>query len=77
MRSAVENLDRAEKLGLLESADDWLVMRRLRNLMIHEYVDDPGQLAEGLMAGHFRVPVLLRAAQTFCDQVDALQKPGG
>jgi hypothetical protein len=29
------------------------------------------------MAGHFRVPVLLRAAQTFCDRVDALQKPGG
>ena len=52
-------------------------MRRLRNRMIHEYVDDPGQLAEGLMAGHLRVPVLLRAAQAFCEQVDALQKPGG
>ena len=77
VRSAVENLDRAEKLGLLQSADDWLAMRRLRNRMIHEYVDDPGQLAEGLMAGHLRVPVLLRAAQAFCEQVDALQKPGG
>jgi hypothetical protein len=40
-------------------------------------VDDPGQLAEGLMAGHHRVPVLLRAAKAICDQVDALQKPGG
>lgn len=77
VRSAVENLDRAEKLGLLESADDWLAMRRLRHRMIHEYVDDPGQLAEGLMAGHHRVPVLLCAAQTFCDRVDALEKPGG
>jgi hypothetical protein len=36
-----ENLDRAEKLGLLSSADDWLAVRKLRNLMVHEYIDHP------------------------------------
>lgn len=76
VRSAVENLDRAEKLHLLESADDWLAMRRLRNRMIHEYVDDPAQLAEGLMAGHVRVPALLNAARTLCERVEALQEGG-
>ena len=36
VRSAVENLDRAEKLGLIEAADRWLEARRLRNRMVHE-----------------------------------------
>lgn len=76
VRSAVENLDRAEKLGLLDSADEWLETRRLRNRMIHEYVEDPAELARGLMAGHARVPLLLRAAQTLCARVDTLQQPG-
>lgn len=77
VRSAVENLDRAEKLGLLESADLWLETRRLRNRMIHEYVEDPAELAQGLTAGHARVPLLLHAAETFCTRVDALDDRGG
>ena len=36
--AAIDNLDRAEKLGLLNSADEWLASRRLRNRMVHEYV---------------------------------------
>jgi len=75
VRSAVENLDRAEKLGLLESADAWLETRRLRNQMIHEYVEDPMALALGLMAGHARVPLLLRAAQNLCERVEGLHAP--
>ena len=77
VRSAVENLDRAEKLGLLDSADAWLETRRLRNRMIHEYVEDPAALALGLMAGHAQVPLLLRAAQRFCERVEALRGPLG
>ncbi len=33
-----ENLDCAEKLGIIASLDYWLVLRKLRNRMIHEYV---------------------------------------
>jgi len=77
VRSAVENLDRAEKLGLLDSADAWLETRRLRNRMIHEYVEDPEALALGLMAGHAQVPLLLRAAQHLCERVEALRGPLG
>lgn len=29
--SAIDNLDRAERLGLLDSIDDWITMRQLRN----------------------------------------------
>lgn len=77
VRSAVENLDRAEKLGLLDSADAWLETRRLRNRMIDEYVEDPAVLALGLMAGHAQVPLLLRAAQRLCERVEALREPLG
>ena len=36
--TALENLDRAEKLGLVQSADAWIFVRKLRNQLVHEYV---------------------------------------
>ena len=54
----IDNLDRAEQLGLVEDAQAWIDMRRLRNQMVHEYVDDPAVLASALNAGHAFVPVL-------------------
>ena len=55
---AIDTLDRAEKLGLLRSADDWLAARKLRNRMVHEYVRDPAELAEALNEGHALVSLL-------------------
>ena len=57
--AAIDNLDRAEKLGLLNSADDWLASRRLRNRVVHEYVRDAAALAEALNQGHVLVPMLV------------------
>lgn len=54
----IDNLDRAERLGLIEDAQAWFDMRRLRNQMIHEYVEDPQVLASALQAGHAFVPTL-------------------
>lgn len=59
---AVDNLDRAERLGLIASTDEWFVMRKLRNQMVHEYVEDLVVLADALETGHQFVPSLLRAA---------------
>lgn len=56
--AAIDNLDRAEKLGLLRSADDWLAARKLRNRMVHEYVRNPAELAEALNEGHGLVSLL-------------------
>jgi len=36
--TALENLDRAEKLGLVQSSDAWISVRKLRNQLVHEYV---------------------------------------
>jgi hypothetical protein len=56
--SALENLDRAEKLGLIESTDSWLEIRKLRNQMVHEYIDDLQILCDALNAGHDFVTTL-------------------
>jgi len=46
--AAIDNLGRMERLALLHSADAWLVMRRLRNRLVHEYIDQPADLAPAL-----------------------------
>lgn len=46
--AAADNLDRAEKLGVLDSADKWLEIRQIRNQMIHEYIESPQVLADAL-----------------------------
>ena len=61
--AAADNLDRAERLGFVASADEWFAMRGLRNQMVHEYVEDPAVLWDALQAGQRYVPVLAAAAQ--------------
>jgi hypothetical protein len=57
----LENLDRAEKLGLIQSADVWLALRKLCNRMIHEYVADPDELLDALIAAHQHIDMLAEA----------------
>ena len=45
---AIDNLDKAEKFGWIESTEDWMEMRRLRNQMVHEYIEDVAVLASAL-----------------------------
>jgi len=66
--SAIENLDRAEKLGWLTSTEDWLVMRKLRNQMVHEYIEDLVVLHNALTAGHDFVSTLIDTTERLIDQ---------
>lgn len=66
--AALENLDRAEKLGWLDSADQWLEMRKLRNQMVHEYIEDRVVLTDALQAGHAFVPMLLAVASRLIEK---------
>jgi len=45
---AIENLDKAEKIGVLSSVELWLELRQLRNQMVHEYIEDLSILADAL-----------------------------
>ena len=68
--AAIDNLDRAERLGLLKSADEWMTMRNLRNQMIHEYVEDPVVLISALQSGHVFVPSLIVVANKMIAEVE-------
>lgn len=67
--SAIDNLDRAERLGIIRSADDWMTIRELRNQMVHEYVEDLAVLSNALVTGHGFVPALIGAAEKMIHEI--------
>lgn len=69
---AIDNLDKAEKFRFIESADGWMEMRRLRNQMVHEYIEDLLVLASALRNGHAFVPILVAAARRCVAEVERL-----
>jgi len=70
------NLNLAERLGWIQSAEDWLLMRKLRNQMVHEYIEDLALLSSALQTGHAHVPQLVHAAQQMVTQAQKiLAKP--
>ncbi|MDH5548092.1 MAG: hypothetical protein OEZ43_21145 [Gammaproteobacteria bacterium] len=44
--SMLDNLNRAERLGWIASAETWLVARELRNKLVHEYMLDENLFAQ-------------------------------
>lgn len=68
--AVIDNLDRAERLGLIASADEWMTMRNLRNQMVHEYVEDAAVLSSALQTGHSFVVALIAAATRMCAEVE-------
>lgn len=47
--SQIETLNKAEKLGVIESAEQWLQARKLRNVLVHEYRVSEIDFAEDLI----------------------------
>ena len=47
--AAIDNLNRAERLGLIHSASQWIGMRRLRNKMAYEYIESDEEMLPALM----------------------------
>lgn len=65
----LENLDRAERLGLIASADEWLALRKLRNRLVHEYIQSETELTQSLWAAHNQVPALIAGATAIIDRL--------
>ncbi|WP_421620819.1 hypothetical protein [Alkalilimnicola ehrlichii] len=61
--AAIDNLNRVERLNFISSTDTWIEMRRLRNRLVHEYIDD---LSEMLPA--------LKKAYAFTDELHSAYK---
>ncbi len=72
--SAIDNLDRAARLGLLaRTSDEWIAARVLRNRMVHEYIRDAAVLAEALNQAHRSVPMLTDFVEACRDYTSARQ----
>jgi len=56
--TAIDNLGRAERLNLIGCSDDWISMRGLRNMLVHEYIESPLEML-----------IALRQARNFTDQL--------
>jgi hypothetical protein len=46
--SFLDILDRLEKLGIIDSADQWMTYRKIRNELTHEYPDNLTEIADGI-----------------------------
>ncbi len=51
-KTVMDNLMKAEKLGMLSSAEEWVSIRLLRNQMIHEYIESMVILVDALNKAH-------------------------
>lgn len=54
----IDKLHRLEKIGAVASADEWLLLREMRNAFSHEYPDDP-EMQAALLNKAFKLAVKL------------------
>jgi hypothetical protein len=54
----IDNLNKAEKLGILPSAENWVTIRKLRNQLVHEYIEDYQFLFDALIMAHKNISFL-------------------
>src|SRR5690554_6254435 len=76
--SQIENLNRAERLGVLESTEAWLAARKLRNQLVHEYMEEPEAFAKALGAAREFTLMLLETynrLREYADKRMALAEP--
>jgi hypothetical protein len=71
-RALLINLDKAEKYGWLESTDQWVALRQLRNQMIHEYIENARTLYDAISTAAANIDMLKRFAAKLVEQTTAL-----
>ena len=72
--AAIDNLDRAERLGWIESTETWLELRKLRNQMVHVYIEDLTILSSALQTGHQHVATLVAVGQKMMAEASRLMR---
>jgi len=67
---AIENLDKAESIGVLPSAEQWLELRQLRNHMIHEYIEDLAILTDALQTAYQHLSFIVDVAESIIKDLE-------
>ena len=61
------NLDKAERYGWLESVEQWMLLRQIRNQMIHEYMEDVQKFTDAIQTAHASLNILKNMADKLKD----------
>ncbi len=72
--SQLDNLLRAEKLGWIESTQIWIEMRELRNRLVHEYIESPGNLLSALQQALKCVTILIETQDRMANYVKTIEQ---
>ena len=67
---AIDNLDKAEKIGVLPSVLTWLEIRQLRNQMIHEYIEDLTILVDALKFSYTHLYFIIAVAEAILGNLE-------
>ena len=63
-RPMIDLLNRLEKIGFLENASEWDELRKVRNMIAHEYESVPEKAIAGIEALYEKSEVLLKMFRT-------------
>jgi hypothetical protein len=70
--SAINNLGRMEKLGLISSIEEWVEARNLRNRLVHDYVEDNHEFSSALNRAIELVELLLSVQKSYAEYAQQL-----
>ena len=74
-KGLLDHLVFAERMGLIESAEDFVAARKLRNALVHEYMQDPQIFLESLHAAHEACKMLFDTVSNVASALDELGVP--
>ena len=75
--SQIETLNRLERLSVVESVENWLEARNLRNRLVHEYMNEAGEFAQNLLlARRYSLMLLENYNRLRADVIERLQMDG-
>lgn len=63
-RSLLDTLAYAERMGWVKSAEEFIGTRKLRNLLVHEYMTEPDLFLEALIAARGATELLFEVVST-------------
>lgn len=65
----LDDLDRMEKLEFVDDANAWQHMRRLRNQMVHEYINDVNVFINAINEAHDFIPSMLETVRRLSNDI--------
>lgn len=71
----LDNLNQAERLGILENALDWPAWRKLRNRLVHEYFQETASFAQAVQQALHATPFLLNLLKGIRQRAQHVQVP--